>query len=106
MARFRVEETRAMLRRSFDPVHSERTLMSAARKSHGYLGGTRIDPPAITGRETAAELIDSAFLAYNAARLREGARLLTERMLQDDVTVQDEHVVDGVGYCRGCCHRS
>ncbi len=47
----------------------------------------RIDPPAITGRETAAELIDQAFLAYNAARLKEGARLLTERMLQDDVTV-------------------
>ena len=61
--------------------------MSAPRKSQRYLGGTRIDPPAITGRETAAELIDSAFLAYNAARLREGARLLTERMLQDDVTV-------------------
>ncbi len=61
--------------------------MSAARKSHRYLGGQRIDPPAITGRETAAELIDQAFLAYNAARLKEGARLLTERMLQDDVTV-------------------
>src|SRR5262249_22673805 len=37
--------------------------------------------------ETAADLIDSAFLAYNGARLREGARLLTERMLADDVTV-------------------
>jgi len=61
--------------------------MSAARKSHRYLGGTRIDPPAITGRETVADLIDSSFLAYNAARLREGARLLTERMLNDDVTV-------------------
>ena len=61
--------------------------MSAARKSHRYLGGTRINPPAITGRETVAELIDQSFLAYNAARLREGARLLTERMLEDDVTV-------------------
>jgi deoxyhypusine synthase len=61
--------------------------MSAARKAHRYLGGSRIDPPAITGRETAAELIESAFLAYNAARLREGARLLTQRMLEDDVTV-------------------
>lgn len=61
--------------------------MSAARKSHRFLGGTRIDPPAITGRESVADLIDSSFLAYNAARLREGARLLTERMLNDDVTV-------------------
>jgi deoxyhypusine synthase len=49
--------------------------------------GARIDPPAITGRETAAELIESAFLAYNGARLREGARLFVERMLEDDVTV-------------------
>ncbi len=61
--------------------------MSAGRKANRHLGGRRIDPPAITGRETAADLIEHAFLAYNAARLREGARLLTERMLQDDVTV-------------------
>lgn len=61
--------------------------MSAARKSHRYLSGTRINPPAITGKETVAELIDQSFMAYNAARLREGARLLTERMLEDDVTV-------------------
>src|SRR5262249_58912146 len=33
------------------------------------------------------DLIDQALLAYNGARLREGARLLTERMLADDVTV-------------------
>ena len=61
--------------------------MSAGRKPSGYLSGRKIDPPAITGRETAAELIDQAFLAYNGARLREGARLLVERMLDDDVTV-------------------
>ena len=56
-------------------------------RSHPHIRGPRIDPPAITGRESAAELIDQAFLAYNAARLREGARLLVERMLADDVTV-------------------
>src|SRR6058998_4030698 len=55
--------------------------------SHRHLSGPRISPPPITGKETAAELIDQAFLAYNGARLREGARLLTERMLADDVTV-------------------
>src|SRR5262249_18111739 len=65
----------------------EATDMPASRKPRHYLGGKRIDPPAITGRETAADLIDTAFLAYNAARLREGARLLTERMLESDVTV-------------------
>src|SRR5215471_14460961 len=61
--------------------------MSAAGKSHRHLSGRRIDPPPITGKESAADLIDQAFLAYNAARLREGARLLVERMLEDDVTV-------------------
>lgn len=57
------------------------------KPSSRYLRGGRINPPAITGRETAAELIDQAFLAYNGARLREGARLLVERMLADDTTV-------------------
>ncbi len=61
--------------------------MTSKKPSHRHLSGARISPPAITGRETAAELIDSAFLAYNGARLREGARLLVERMLDDDVTV-------------------
>jgi len=57
------------------------------RTSHRYLRGNRIQPPAITGQESAADLIDRAFLAYNGARLREGARLLVERMLADDTTV-------------------
>jgi len=52
-----------------------------------YLGGQRIDPHPITGRETVAELVDNAFLAYNAGRLSEACRLYAERMLEDDVTV-------------------
>lgn len=61
--------------------------MSAPKPSQRHLSGARIDPSAITGKESAADLIDQAFLAYNGARLREGARLLAERMLADDVTV-------------------
>jgi deoxyhypusine synthase len=61
--------------------------MSHDPSRHGYLSGPRISPRAITGRETAAELMEQAFHAYNAARLREGATLLTGRMLEDDVTV-------------------
>jgi deoxyhypusine synthase len=57
------------------------------RPSRHYLRGQRIEPTAITGAETAADLIDSAFLAYNAGRLREGCRLFTERMLAPEVTV-------------------
>jgi len=52
-----------------------------------FLRGARIDPNPITGRETVPELIDNAFLAYNAGRLGEACRLFTERMLADDVTV-------------------
>jgi deoxyhypusine synthase len=36
---------------------------------------------------TVAQMVDSAFLAYNGARLREACRLLVERMLAPDVTV-------------------
>ena len=55
--------------------------------SANYLRGKRINPTAITGRETVAELLDNAFLAYNAGRLREGCRLFTERMLAPESTV-------------------
>src|SRR6478752_977827 len=57
------------------------------RPSAPYLKGQRIEPTAISGRETVAALIDNAFLAYNAGRLREGCQLFTQRMLEPDVTV-------------------
>jgi deoxyhypusine synthase len=52
-----------------------------------YLAGPRIDPPAITGRETVVELVDNTFLAYNAGRLREACSLFTDRILAPDTTV-------------------
>jgi deoxyhypusine synthase len=52
-----------------------------------YLRGGRIEPKPINGAESTADLIDNAFLAYNAARLREGCQLFTKRMLDEDVTV-------------------
>src|SRR2546429_750388 len=52
-----------------------------------YLRGHRINPKPVTGKETVAELVENAFLAYNAGRLAEGCRLFAERMLEDDVTV-------------------
>jgi deoxyhypusine synthase len=52
-----------------------------------FLRGRRILPAPITGKESLEELIDRAFLAYNAARLQEACRLFTEKMLQADVTV-------------------
>jgi deoxyhypusine synthase len=51
------------------------------------LRGRRINPAAITGQETVADLIDNAFLAYNGGRLREACLLFTQRMLEPNVTV-------------------
>jgi len=51
------------------------------------LSGRRILPKNITGKEKVAALVDHTFLAYNSARLREGCRLFTEKMLEPDVTV-------------------
>ena len=59
----------------------------AKREHSRFLAGQAISPPPITGRETAAELIDTAFLAYNAARLREACLLYTRKMLEPDVTI-------------------
>lgn len=52
-----------------------------------FLSGARIAPQPVQKDVSAADLIDSAFLAYNGGRLRDGCRLFTERMLEDDVTV-------------------
>ncbi len=52
-----------------------------------HLSGKRIAPNPINKNTTIVELIDSTFQAYNAARLREGAQLFTERMLAENVTV-------------------
>jgi deoxyhypusine synthase len=52
-----------------------------------FLRGGKIEPKKIDGTESAADLIDSAFLAYNGARLREACQLFTRRMLEPDVTV-------------------
>src|SRR5215475_1100108 len=47
----------------------------------------RIDPPAVTAQTTLSQLIDQAFLSYNAGRLREACRLFADKMLAADVTV-------------------
>ncbi|MEZ4589205.1 MAG: deoxyhypusine synthase [Gemmatimonadales bacterium] len=59
----------------------------AATPSRSHLSGKRIRPDPISGKETAADLIDNAFLAHNAGRLREACQLFSKRMLEPDVTV-------------------
>jgi len=68
--------------------HRERS--GAAHTAHEgskWLQGGRIAPRRIDGSESAADLIDGTFLAYNAARLREACQLFTQKMLDDDVTI-------------------
>lgn len=64
--------------------------VSGDGSGHGpsdFLSGREIAPGPIDGTETADELIERTFLAYNAARLREACRLLCEKMLEPDATV-------------------
>jgi deoxyhypusine synthase len=57
------------------------------KKQSRFLLGPRILPPPITKGIGAVDLLDNHFLAYNAGRLREGARLFAEKMLKPGVTV-------------------
>jgi deoxyhypusine synthase len=68
-----------------DPAPQQNGHASAA----DYLGGERIHANRIAPGISAADLIDSAFQAYNAGRLNEAARLYANRMLdpEQDVTV-------------------
>jgi deoxyhypusine synthase len=52
-----------------------------------FMSGKRILPRNLTGRESLEHLVDEVFLAYNAARLREGCQLFTGKMLGAKVTV-------------------
>lgn len=54
---------------------------SASRKFAAY---PRLCPLGVGKDISAADLMDQAFLAYNGGRLREAARLLTDKMLPDD----------------------
>jgi deoxyhypusine synthase len=56
-------------------------------KKPRYAKGASIAPEPIRPGITVDKLVDTAFLAYNGARLREGCRLLVEKMLEPDVTV-------------------
>src|SRR6516164_6245281 len=47
----------------------------------------RIDPPALTGQTALPQVLEEAFLSYNAGRVREACRLFATKMLADNVTV-------------------
>jgi deoxyhypusine synthase len=47
----------------------------------------RIAPPAVSGNEKVADLIDQTFSSYNAGRLREVCKVFTHKFLEPDCTV-------------------
>ncbi|MFO0848132.1 MAG: deoxyhypusine synthase [Gemmataceae bacterium] len=68
--------------------HYDRHAGTAENKDYlKRIGRLKIDPPAVRSNVSAADLLDSAFLSYNAGRMREGCQLFTQRMLADDCTV-------------------
>lgn len=52
-----------------------------------YLRGALIEPRPVRGDMSAADVIDTAFMAYNGRRLREACRLFAEKMLAPDTVV-------------------
>ncbi len=61
--------------------------MAAKKSAVERVSGAQINPVAVTGRMSAADLIDTSFLAYNGRRLRDACRLFAEKMLADDTVV-------------------
>jgi deoxyhypusine synthase len=47
----------------------------------------RIDPPRLTAHTSLPQVIEEAFLSYNAGRLREACRLFVTKLLAEDTTV-------------------
>ena len=68
-------------------MHREEDCEEMGKHKSKYLRGKRIDPAPIEKNVAVADLIDEAFLAYNAARLREACQLFTKKMLEPEVTV-------------------
>ena len=64
-----------------------RISMAAKKTAVERISGAQINPKAVTGKMTAADLVDSAFLAYNGRRLRDACRLFADKMLADDTVV-------------------
>jgi deoxyhypusine synthase len=58
-----------------------------SEENSAFLAGARIAPQGITRGMGVADLLDQTFLAYNAGRLADGARLLAHKILKPDVTL-------------------
>ena len=64
------EQKRAAEERESRAASGGAGVQHTSHEKSRFLRGQRIEPRPIDGHESAADLIDSTFLAYNAARLR------------------------------------
>src|ERR1019366_4761959 len=60
---------------------------SAQQKYLHKTSHKRIAPPALAGGAALTQIVEEAFLSYNAGRMREACKLFTHKMLEDNVTV-------------------
>ena len=68
--------------------HYDRHAGSDANKQFLHkISRERIDPAAVAGGASVADLIDAAFLSYNGGRMREGCQLFVRKMLAENGTV-------------------
>jgi deoxyhypusine synthase len=68
--------------------HYDRHAGTAENKAFLHrISRRRIDPPAVTANVSAADLLDQAFLSYNAGRLREACELFAQRFCDAHTTV-------------------
>jgi len=56
-------------------------------KRKNFLAGRAISPKGIHPKTSVVELVEGAFLAYNAGRMREACQVFVQKMLRPDVTV-------------------
>jgi len=57
------------------------------KEKNRFLQGQKIHPEPLRAGMRVDEVVDQAFLAYNAGRLQKACRLFVEKMLEPDVTV-------------------
>lgn len=62
-------------------------MSTPSRSSKKFAAYPRLNPLAVGREISAADLVDQVMLAYNGGRLREGCRLLAEKMLAREGTV-------------------
>jgi deoxyhypusine synthase len=61
--------------------------MNDSKEKNRYLRGQKIYPTPLTAGMSVDQLVDQAFLAYNAGRLQSACRLFVEKFLEPDVTI-------------------